>query len=130
MVRTDFGSDEAWNHLLAEMRKPSETSADGYDLRVIDDPVWSQASPEEIVAALLAVGRRLPGAVFIADQEARQGRMLAVDLDYAQSPEDGGGFPEPMIPRLRIQADQVGLMTANLEIGNMDFSDWEPTKFW
>ncbi len=110
------------------MRKPSETSEDGYDLRVIADPVWSEASPEEIVASLLASGRRLPKAVFIADQEARQASMLAVDLNYAQSPEKRG-YPEPVIPRLRIQADQVGLMTANLAIANMDFSDWGPKNF-
>jgi hypothetical protein len=124
VVRTDFDSDDAWNRLESEMSKPSETSADGYDLYVIADPVWSGASPEEVVAALLVTGTDLPQAVFIADQEARQGSMLAVDLNYAESPEERE-IPEPVIPRLRIRADQVGLMTVNLAIHNTDFSDWE-----
>lgn len=126
VVRTDLGDEEAWNRLQEEVRKPSRDYEDGHELHVIADPVWSGASPEEIVAALLISGADLPQAVFIADEEARKGSMLAVDLSYALSPEDQEDQEEsePSIPRARIEPDNVGPMAVNLALYNMDFSDW------
>ncbi len=76
-----------------------------------------------MVAALIAGGSPLPSVVFIADEESRDGTLLAVDLETMQSPDLDEG--DPLEARFRIESKHVVAMTANLALANMDFSDWQ-----
>ena len=123
VVRTDFGDET--DRLLESDFDPDGFYDDGPDLFVVADPVWTGASPEEVVAALMIGGGDLPGVLFILDQESRQGSLLAVDLSEARSPEKDGEDPYRPIPRFRIRPGKVVAMTANLALHNQDFSDYD-----
>ena len=119
LVRTHYGDEPAWKALLeavgAEYAKFDEPPS---RLRVVDDPRWADAAPEEVLAA---VGDTDAEAVFLADEEALsedRGRPLL--LVYVPDEE-----PRPdEETRFRVALDMLPSVDVNLYIANTDVSDY------
>ncbi|WTI17912.1 hypothetical protein OIB37_34940 [Streptomyces sp. NBC_00820] len=104
VVRTDYQDDQAWQDVVAVLRKPWGDGQYEAHVHVIDDPVWAGATPDEVVTAVRADEDL--SVVFLADRMTMQAdghalphTLLAVttltreecvdDEDYEQLTEFG-----------------------------------------
>ncbi|MEU9046986.1 MULTISPECIES: DUF6924 domain-containing protein [unclassified Kitasatospora] len=126
VIRTDFGDDEAWQAVLTELSKPWEfDGSDDVDpyLHILDDPAWSGATPDDVVAALS--GDRELSIVYLADRvtmKDHEHTLLAVSVptreEYASDEEfEAHGGAVRTVPA------GIGDIHANLSIANLDFAD-------
>ncbi|MFI5649040.1 DUF6924 domain-containing protein [Kitasatospora sp. NPDC051705] len=138
VIRTDFSDDRAWQSVLAELSKPWEfDGSDDVDphLHVVDDPAWSGATPDAVIAALS--GDPELSVVYLADgvaMEDHEHTLLVVsvptreehasDEEYTSDEEhasdeefeaDGG--------TVRTVPAGIGDIHANLSIANLAFAD-------
>ncbi|GHA25544.1 hypothetical protein GCM10010372_26880 [Streptomyces tauricus] len=130
LVRTDYRDDDAWQRVLAALDKPwvfdeddEDNGRSKEDIVRVDDPVWADATPADVLAALTAPEDGEAPAecgwpvVFLADRASMRGAeptLLAVSPD----PEEE---TEPYrIPALETPHE----MHCNLAIANMDFDEF------
>ncbi|KAA0942874.1 DUF6924 domain-containing protein [Streptomyces apricus] len=141
LVRTDYRDDGAWQRVLDALDRPwvfderdAENGSVKEEVLRVDDPVWADASPDDVLAALTASE---DGAepdecgwpvVFLADRASMEGAgadveptLLAVNPD----PEEEDGTSPFRIPALSVPHE----MHCNLAIANMDFSDFADAPF-
>ncbi|MER5943550.1 hypothetical protein ABT121_40390 [Streptomyces sp. NPDC001928] len=130
LARTHYGDDDAWRRVRAALDQPwvfDEADEDEGRLKeeilCVDDPVWAEATPGDILAALTAPeDGEEPSecgwdVVFLADRAGMEGAeptLLAVSTDAEET-------EQPFrIPALEVPHE----MHCNLSLANMDFSDF------
>ncbi|MFF3846554.1 DUF6924 domain-containing protein [Streptomyces sp. NPDC002328] len=127
VVRTDFEDDQAWRAVVTALMQPWGDKPYDADVHFVDDPVWSGATVDEVLAAVRADDD--VSVVFIADRTTMRSAihpLLAVttltredcedDEDYAQLIEFGRDF--------RTVPAGVHGVYANLSIGNLGFEEY------
>ncbi|CAL9534789.1 DUF6924 domain-containing protein [Streptomyces sp. enrichment culture] len=143
VIRTDYRDDEAWQRLKADLDEPwvFDRKDDGHkeDILFVEDPSWTDADPADVLTALTVPEDGQQPAesdesddsddsddsdecgwavVFLADRAGMHGprpTLLAVCTD-----------PEEDTPPFRVAARSTPHeMHCNLQIANMDFSDFE-----
>jgi hypothetical protein len=111
LVRTDFTDAGGWASLMTAIKR--EWYGLVAEVQVVDDPEFSGMTAEQVMGRL--PGGFLPGMLVVADA-----RALATDghellgLDLHREP----GRP------MRFTADVLVEIQVNLDLGNMDFSDF------
>lgn len=131
VIRTDFGDDESWQTVVGELRRP--WGPDGEfpaGVRVVDDPAWSAATADEVLAAV--DGDDCLSVVFLADRHTMESPARALlalstiwedesDLDpvYYQELLDA---PEPR--EFRTVPGEAHAVHVNVTLGNMDFAEF------
>ncbi|ONH26270.1 hypothetical protein BL253_25345 [Pseudofrankia asymbiotica] len=111
MIRTDFSDDDAWEAVCAAS---VATSPEGFEahLLFISDPAFADLTVEQVMAL---PGAQHYNALYIVDHDTISGRetpILAVDMTR----EPGRS--------LRVVPAQMQSIENNLEIFNMDFSEF------
>ena len=127
VIRTDYSDDEAWQAVTAALAEPWDDGAAESCVHIVDDPTWAGASADEVLDVVVA--DELLGVVFLADRAtmlADHNGLLAVttltpedfedDVDYEEHTRFGREFR--IIPR------EVSNLHANLNLANMDFSEF------
>ncbi|MHC5903851.1 DUF6924 domain-containing protein [Streptomyces sp. S6] len=127
VVRTDYLDDQAWRGVAAELMKPWGDMPYEADVHFVDDPVWAEATPDEVLTAVRDDDNLV--AVFLADRTTMQAEshpLLAVttltreecfdDEDYERLTEFGRDF--------RVAPAQLNEVHANLSIGNLGFEEF------
>lgn len=125
VIRTDFNDGQAWQSIKATLAATSEVGSATW---IVDDPIWVDASTDEVLAAVLADNsfrHNLP-IFYLADSMAMSARLhplLAVTTatqgdfldhrDYMQAMAFGREF--------RIVPHSVHSVHGNLTIASMDF---------
>jgi hypothetical protein len=111
LVRTDFGAEDGWRHLV---ELATAASPDGFkaELWTVEDRALEGAGAEA-----LAADRRFAGqsVLFVADTQAIEdceSALLAVDLDS----EPGRSF--------RVVPGALWGVENNLRLANMDFGEF------
>ncbi|WP_331769900.1 hypothetical protein OG948_40000 (plasmid) [Embleya sp. NBC_00888] len=126
IVRTDYGDEAAWRAVMAKLAQPWGPDGE-YEAvaHVMDDPVWADATPDEVAAS---ADDRL-GAVFLADGTTMREpdhALLAVELRFGK-PWGGKEGPNEWVAlgrRFRTEPRMVHTIHANLSIANMDFEEY------
>ncbi|MFL6109405.1 MAG: DUF6924 domain-containing protein [Marmoricola sp.] len=130
LIRTDFSSDDAWQHVVEEVSKESDIvgDGDGYTPNVepISDTGFASVTPEALVGAW---PRAHHGHVILADErsmrEARSdGDLTVLFIDLSANDEDEAEFGWVFGRSFRCVAPEVAGIEANLSIANMDFTDF------
>ncbi|MEU1520087.1 hypothetical protein ABZ490_49615 [Streptomyces sp. NPDC005811] len=127
VVRTDYLDDRAWQDVVAALREPWGDGQYEADVHFVDDPAWSGATVDEVLAAVRGDGNL--AVVFLADRTTMQAEshpLLAVttltreecvdDEDYEQLTEFGRDF--------RAIPARLHEVHANLSIGNLGFEEF------
>jgi hypothetical protein len=128
LIRTDYSDDAAWNELRELLGRPD---GDGFvaSLVHVDDPTYDGVT----VDGLLAMSFEDPEIpyVLIADRVTMsdpEHPLLVIDLyrDEDDDEDDGkpSGGPSGGPRTFRAVPGQAASITANLEIGNMDFEEF------
>ncbi|WP_051711695.1 DUF6924 domain-containing protein [Streptomyces sp. NRRL S-350] len=125
VIRTDFGDEEAWQAVLAELAKPWDFDDDEVDpyLHVVDDPAWAGATADAVIAALSGDGE--PGVVYLADRVTMADHdhaLLAVAVLTREECETDEEF-EADSGSVRTVPAGIGHIHANLMIANLGFGD-------
>ncbi|MBT0769857.1 hypothetical protein KIH74_13045 [Kineosporia sp. J2-2] len=124
LVRTDFSDDAEWDALLRELTG-HESFGDAEE-HPVNDRSWEGASLDEVMAAV-PNPEQIP-AVHIADSVSMTGRghpVLTVSTSIPAASETYE--PDENSPRsIRVAADSVWTVHANLEIANMDWEEFVP----
>ncbi|NML53708.1 hypothetical protein HHL19_31000 [Streptomyces sp. R302] len=128
VVRTDFGDEEAWREVLAELGRP-DGEVD-VAVRVLDAPCWAGASVEEVLTAV--DDEDGPAAVFVADRHTMGSpvrALLAVDTlwedESALDPVYYQELVDSPAPReFRLRPAAVPSVHVNLELGNLGFEEF------
>lgn len=139
LVRTDFGSDAAWQAVVAEVVKPvdfddpenSDPGDEGYSpfVVVVDDRAFEGITGSGLGESFAATDESY-GYVLLADgrsmTEALSGGEITLDyVDLSVSdPEDAELFGSFMGRTFRCVTSEVASIECNLSIDNMDFSDF------
>lgn len=125
VVRTDYGSDDAWHEVRTRLKNHPYEDTDDF-LHLVDDPAWNGASADDVRTALTGDGGI--NAVYLADAktmaDAGLRPLLAVYVfdgeedreELADLEESGSGF--------RTVPEAVYSVHGNLEIANMDFQEY------
>ncbi|MFK0229874.1 DUF6924 domain-containing protein [Streptomyces sp. NPDC090303] len=130
VIRTDFSDDEVWNAVVEELGRPwgpyGEIPSSPH---VIDDPDWSGATAEDVLAVVEA--QENVSAVFLADRQTMETSTRALraltkvwddekDFEFVYfQPAVGSTEPQDF----RIAPAEVHTVHANLTLGNVDFSE-------
>lgn len=111
LVRTDFTDAGGWASLMRAIEREWYGSA--ADVEVVDDPEFSGLTAEELMGRL--PGGSLPRMLVVADTRAlATGGHELLGLDLRVEP----GRP------MRFTADVLVEVQVNLDLANMDFSDF------
>ncbi|MFF4903146.1 DUF6924 domain-containing protein [Streptomyces sp. NPDC001068] len=125
VIRTDFGDEEAWQAVLAELLKPwdfDDGEVDPY-LHIVDDPAWAGAMADEVLASLS--GDEELSIVYLADGVTMNDHdyaLLAVAVLTREECETDEEF-EAYGGSVRTVPVGIGRIHANLSIANLDFAD-------
>lgn len=125
VIRTDFGDEEGWRAVLAELSKPWEFADGDIEsfLHIVDDPAWAGATADNVITALS--GNEELGVVYLADHLTMDGRdhaLLAVAVLTREECESDEEF-EAYSGAVRTVPAGIGEIHANLSIANLDFAD-------
>ncbi|MFH8542382.1 DUF6924 domain-containing protein [Streptomyces tendae] len=137
VIRTDYRDEPAWQALKNALAEPWGPKGDEsvQEVLYVDDLAWAEAGVDEVLAALTDGDGEDGGecgwsVVFIADRltmKGVHGPLLAVDTD----PEPPGGETSHDCSQVRIDRGEAAHdMHGNLSLGNMDFSDYMPKRFF
>jgi hypothetical protein len=126
VIRTDFTDEDAWNQVVAELRKPW-VDDEPVEPHLISDPAYAGASTERVLQDVRAAmpGASRPGAIFIADGTTMRSTvhpLLAVSTEW-----DGEPFEEDeedFATQFRLVPDAAVEISTNLGLANMDFEDF------
>ncbi|MFJ9558847.1 DUF6924 domain-containing protein [Streptomyces fuscichromogenes] len=129
VVRTDYTDEAAWHVVRSALVGP--TDFDEPTPFVVDDPVWSGAGAQEVLAAVAAdeyLSEYL-SSVFIADRTTMRGRhhaFLAVTTVTRETYEDDEDFEATTKFGREFRTEPRGVheIHANLELANMGFEDF------
>lgn len=125
IIRTDFGNEEAWQAVLAELLKPWEFDSGDVEpyLHVVDDPAWAGATADDVIAAFS--GDEELSVVFLADRvtmDDHDHALLAVAVLTREDCESDEEF-EADSGAVRTVPAGIGDIHANLSIANLSFED-------
>ncbi|GAA1236527.1 hypothetical protein GCM10009665_28350 [Kitasatospora nipponensis] len=125
VIRTDFGDEGAWQAILAELVKPWEFDSGDVDpyLHIVDDPAWSGAAADEVVATLS--GDEELSVVYLADRftmDDDEHALLVLAVLTREECESDEEF-EAYSGSVRTTPGGIGHIHANLSIANLDFAD-------
>ncbi|MFD8114346.1 DUF6924 domain-containing protein [Streptomyces microflavus] len=133
VIRTDYRDERAWEALKEALAEPwgpkGEESVQ--EVLYVDDPAWAEAGVEDVLTALTDDEEEGEGGwsvVFIADHltlESDSGDLLAVDTDTSGS--DMEDYSREVRTDRRAAPHD---MHCNLSLGNTDFYDYVPKKFF
>ncbi|WP_019544814.1 DUF6924 domain-containing protein [Streptomyces sulphureus] len=123
LVRTDFSDDAAWTSLVETVHRPGVDYDDPIEdfsdyVDTVDDPLFEGSTPTQLMALVHRSQddeRMVADLVVLADRTAMRDpdhRVLVVSLN------------RPIGDTFRIDPRRVGIMVANLAIGNMDIQDF------
>ncbi|MFI7359897.1 DUF6924 domain-containing protein [Streptomyces avidinii] len=125
IIRTDYGDEQAWAAVKAELLQPLGDGDYEPYVHIADDPKWEGSTSAQILSAAFADTEL--NVVFLADRDSLRGgpaTLLAVaglTREKCDSDEEfeaeGGEF--------RAVPAGVHEMHANLMIANMSFSDFK-----
>ncbi|MER7730609.1 hypothetical protein ABTX80_06960 [Streptomyces erythrochromogenes] len=129
VVRTDYDDEPAWRAVVADLRERGVDAEFEASVHVVDDPVWSGAASDAVIAA---VGRDEDlSVVFLADgvtMRSPHRALLALDLgaeDEDLDPEYYRELVDSPAPReFRTAPAAVHDVHANLSIANLDFEEF------
>ncbi|MCX4237823.1 DUF6924 domain-containing protein [Streptomyces sp. NPDC020707] len=117
VVRTDYGNEPIWRAIVAELRQPwGEDDEREALVHIVDDPVWSDATVEEV----RAVARTSDRTVFLADSTAMNHShfaLLAIDLDVTEGTAPGEDT-------FRLEPAAVQEVHMQRFIANVGFTDY------
>ncbi|MFD7758021.1 DUF6924 domain-containing protein [Streptomyces sp. NPDC059757] len=130
IIRTDYSDEAAWQAVVAALRQPwGENGELEAHVHVIDDPVWAEVTPDDVLAAV----RRDDdlSVVFVADRVTMHSAhcaLLACDVWDEEEDLDPMYYQELIdasLPReFRTAPAAVQDVHANLSIANMDFEEF------
>lgn len=126
VIRTDYADEQQWQDLTAALIRPWDGPGEP-SVRLVSDPVWAQATVEDVLAATDA-----SSVIFLADHTSMQSDLHAVLAVTTATPaefdfEDGEqAYADELAfgREFRIMADEVLSAHANLIIGNISFPDY------
>ncbi|MEW1910093.1 hypothetical protein AB0442_16820 [Kitasatospora sp. NPDC085895] len=121
IVRTDYTDQAAWRAVVAAASRARGLHGEyEAEVHLVDDPVWTGATPEAVRAA---AGRDTDlGVVFLADRttmESARLALLALDTGDEEDPAD-----DPPAREFRASPAAVHEVHVNLMIANLDFADF------
>ncbi|MFC5906037.1 DUF6924 domain-containing protein [Streptacidiphilus monticola] len=96
VVRTDYSDEQGWQAVRAALMEPWGDWQQDADVQFVDDPAWSEASVDEV----LAVVDEYLSVVFLADaitmREPRRALLAVKVLDDEEweDDEDSGAWAE------------------------------------
>lgn len=130
VIRTDHSDEAAWRVVTAELRRPwGDHGEFEADVHLIEDPVWTEASSDAVLAAV-SRDERLR-VVFLADHVTmRSGHraLLALAVDAEDEDLDPAYYQELVdsaSPRaFRTVPAGVHCAHTNLSLANLDFEDY------
>ncbi|MCX2729674.1 hypothetical protein OOZ19_05450 [Saccharopolyspora sp. NFXS83] len=126
VVRVDFSDDTAWTEVVGLLDIPWGDGEFDSSNQFVDDPAFIGAGPDDVLAAVQ--GENKPAVVFLADAETMRGEhpLLAVSTLTREDAEDEDDYEEEMSygREFRLVPEAVSEMHTNLEIANMDFTDF------
>ncbi|GAB2676383.1 hypothetical protein GCM10027271_41650 [Saccharopolyspora gloriosae] len=126
VVRVDFSDDAAWTEVVGLLEIPWGDDEFDSSNQLVDDPAFTGASPDDVLAAVEEEHK--PAVVFLADAETMRGAhpLLAVSTLTREDAEDEDDYEEEMSHgrEFRLVPGAVSEMHTNLEIANMDFTDF------
>ncbi|QQM47304.1 hypothetical protein JEQ17_47120 [Streptomyces liliifuscus] len=130
VIRTDYGDSASWQALVRKLTQPwGERGQFHAQVHLIDDPVWAEATPDEVIAAV----RRDESlsVVFMADRVTMQSSdraLLTCDVRAEDEDLDPMYYQELIDTRppreFRSAPGAVHGVHANLSIANMDFEEF------
>ncbi|WP_439674652.1 DUF6924 domain-containing protein [Embleya sp. MST-111070] len=124
VIRTDYTDDAGWAAVLAELSQPQGRDGEfNVGLLLVEDPVWADAEPDDIVAAVRRGENEF--VVFVADRHTMRSTdraLLALDT----WPEDENPDPvdDPPLREFRTEPAAVHDVQANLGIANLSFGEY------
>ena len=128
LIRTDFSSDEAWQHVVDSVTKESDlASGDRYtpNVQPVSDRGFENATPETLAEAW---PRDIHGYVMLADtqsvREAKSGSDLTVVFVDLYAEEEDEELGEVFGSSFRCATSAVASIEVNLSIANVDFSEF------
>ncbi|MER8184929.1 hypothetical protein [Kitasatospora sp. NPDC094015] len=125
IIRTDFGDEEGWQAVLAELSEPWQFPDGDIEphLHIVDDPAWAGAAPDDVIAAL--AGDEDLSVVYLADRLTMDGRDHALLAVAVLTREECGSDEEFEAYRGAVRTVPAGIgdIHANLSIANLDFAD-------
>ena len=134
LLRTDFTDDGAWNHVIAEVTRPTEFDGSPYGTYEPSVTVFDEREFEGATGATLAEAcasdADLRGYVVVADarsmQEAASGAELTIDyVDLSVEDEEDAELFESFLGRtFRCAVREFASIESNLAIANMDFHEF------
>ncbi|MFF3791688.1 DUF6924 domain-containing protein [Streptomyces sp. NPDC001981] len=133
IIRTDYSDETAWQAVVAAFMQPwGENGEFEACVHVIDDPVWAEVTPDDVLAAV----RRDEdlSVVFVADRVTMQSvqsahcALLACDV-WDEEEDLDPMYSQELIdtspPReFRTAPAAVHDVHANLSIANVDFEEF------
>jgi len=138
LIRTDFGNDDAWQAVVAQVSEPvdfavadsDESGADSYapNVTIIDDRAFEGVDARMLAEAIGPAGE-IVGYVLLADSRSMSEVCAAgLTLDYVDlsvmGPEDAELFRSFTGRSFRVAVGEVAGIEANLAIANMDFHEF------
>ncbi|WP_164540310.1 DUF6924 domain-containing protein [Streptomyces abyssomicinicus] len=127
VVRTGHHDAAAWRAVVAELRATADAPGGEPAVLLLDDPVWADATVEEVVAALRGDEDR--GVVFLADADTLRGPshpLLAATLVTRQECEDDEEYAAHVEfgAAFRVTPAMSHDVHANVALGNLGFEEF------
>jgi hypothetical protein len=119
LVRTDFSDDQAWQDVVRIVSTPGDMN-DVPSCTVIDDRDYAGATARQ----LRELADQDEAYLYVADQithTSRERPLLLLDLDDECADEDPD---DDRLLEFRCAAHALGMVDANLQVVNMDFSEF------
>lgn len=130
IIRTNYDDEAAWHAVVADLMQPWGEN-DEFEARahLVDDPVWAEAVPDEILAAV-SRDENL-SVVFVADHvtvQSAQHALLALNMWGEEEDLDPMYYQElidsPSPREFRTAPAAVHAVHANLSLANVDFEEF------
>ncbi|MEU6084805.1 hypothetical protein [Streptomyces sp. NPDC047108] len=126
VVRTDYGDEAAWQAVVEKLPGPWGDEA---RFHLVDEPLWSGASPDAVMAA--AAEDENLSVVFVADAVTMRSPLHAVlaltteEEDWDPEPVlDEGRMVAPAPRRFRTVPAAVHAVNAHPALADMEFGDY------
>ncbi|MER5886192.1 hypothetical protein ABT160_20410 [Streptomyces sp. NPDC001941] len=127
VVRTSYGDEQAWRDITEALAQPWGDGLFEACVHLVDDPVWSGATADEVVTAL-SDDEELP-VVFLADRASMDGDhhpLLAVTTLTREECVDEEDYEQLVRFGREFRTTPAGVhdVHANLSTGNIGFEEF------